>query len=444
MTSLQAQIGKRPGRSIVFSGPNCRLLKEELLSCRPVAEAPKDIVVSILAQDKLLRVLSAFDGRCDSILLLSDALAPDDVCQFAARTGAPVVISDRTDLSGAVHPDAIVSVDPEGHAPPCDGTTETAWLLTTSGTTGTPKIVAHTLAGLTRTVRKVATDRSAPVWGLTYEATRFAGLQVILQAICGGGTLVAVPGGISIGERLQSFCQLGVTHISATPTLWRQFLMHPESRRLAVQQVTLGGEIADQQLLDTLRSRFPDAHVTHIYASTETGVGFSVQDGREGFPKSWLVDPPGPFGLRIVDGMLWVRSGSTGESYLDGKFEQDDDGYVNTLDRVAENDDRIIFLGRATGAVNVGGAKVFPEYVENLLNQNDTIALSHVAGRKNPFSGSILVAKVVPKTWPDDEAAYKKEILRYCGQMLPPEAVPAVITLVREIDVNASGKLTRK
>jgi hypothetical protein len=47
-------------------------------------------------------------------------------------------------------------------------------------------------------------------------------------------------------------------------------------------------EIADQAVLDSLRAFFPQAKVAHAYASTEAGVGFAVNDGREGFPSSLL------------------------------------------------------------------------------------------------------------------------------------------------------------
>ncbi len=49
------------------------------------------------------------------------------------------------------------------------------------------------------------------------------------------------------------------------------------------------GEIADQAVLDGSRAAFPAATIGHAYASTEAGVGFAVNDGREGFPASVIV-----------------------------------------------------------------------------------------------------------------------------------------------------------
>ena len=84
------------------------------------------------------------------------------------------------------------------------------------------------------------------------------------------------------------FVREGVNAMSATPTLWRKILMSDASRSLALRSITLGGEIADQQVLSTLASTYPSARIRHIYASTEAGTGFSVTDGKAGFPVSFL------------------------------------------------------------------------------------------------------------------------------------------------------------
>lgn len=54
-----------------------------------------------------------------------------------------------------------------------------------------------------------------------------------------------------------------------------------------LKTITLGGEIATQAILDTLKNTFPDAKLRHIYATTEAGVVFTVKDGIAGFPLEW-------------------------------------------------------------------------------------------------------------------------------------------------------------
>ncbi len=445
MITLQNQIHAQPGLEgpVLTTGPT-NLSRGSLLAIVPKLGPRSRLALSIRNPETLLKVLAAYDGRSEALLLLSSELAPDEVQALAVDAKATVIVSDRPDIRGAHSPDSILSESGVAQDTMSLEETETKWIMTTSGTTGRPKMVNHTLARLARTVRPVRPEAPAPVWGLTYEATRFAGLQVVLQAVLGGGTLVAPALSATIGERLACFAAFNVTHLSATPTLWRRILMHPASAALKLSQITLGGEIADQALLNTLRTRFPEAQITHIYASTETGVGFSVRDEREGFPASWLNDAPGGIALKITDDKLWIRLPSATSGYLGSEhLTRDANGFVDTQDRVSLRADRVIFLGRETGVVNVGGVKVHPETVERALNASSAVAVSRVIARKNPLSGAILVAEVVPTQVPENPETFKTELIKYCRTCLPPESVPAIVKLTDQLDVNAAGKLSR-
>jgi hypothetical protein len=61
-------------------------------------------------------------------------------------------------------------------------------------------------------------------------------------------------------------------------------LMSGSAAGFAPRYVRLSGEIADQAVRDGLASAFPNASIGYGCASTEAGVGFAVNDGREGFP----------------------------------------------------------------------------------------------------------------------------------------------------------------
>jgi acyl-CoA synthetase (AMP-forming)/AMP-acid ligase II len=157
--------------------------------------------------------------------------------------------------------------------------------LMTSGTTGRPKIAVHTLESLVARIRATTKVPGSQHngWLLTYQATAFAGLQVILTAALSGGSLVVTkqrsPADFfGVAERH------GVTHISGTPTFWRSFLLVAPPGSLAeLRQITLGGEAIDQPTLDRLRTTFPNAHITYIYASTEAGVVCSVTTEKKTF-----------------------------------------------------------------------------------------------------------------------------------------------------------------
>ena len=70
--------------------------------------------------------------------------------------------------------------------------TATDWILLTSGTTGAPKLVLHTLASLVAAIRRAANvgARGETVWSTFYDIRRFGGLQIFLRALVGGGSMV--------------------------------------------------------------------------------------------------------------------------------------------------------------------------------------------------------------------------------------------------------------
>src|SRR5439155_27169635 len=163
----------------------------------------------------------------------------------------------------------------------CDRNTQdqTEWILLTSGTTGLPKMVVHTLSSLTRAIKGAATPREPAVWSTFYDIRRFGGLQMFLRAVLGGASLVLSSAAESTGDFLIRAGALGVTHISGTPSHWRRALMSPLARSISPRYVRLSGEIADQSILDSLRFFYPEARIAHAFASTEAGVAFDVRDG---------------------------------------------------------------------------------------------------------------------------------------------------------------------
>lgn len=421
----------------------------------PDLDAGATVLVSIEAAIPLIETLLALDGHVAGLVLVSTAAAPGVVAKLAETAGAGLVVSDRADLPGARPPQSVLG---ERRAPgtgagaetggetgaETGAETRTAWMMTTSGTTGIPKIVPHDLGSLARTVRRDPFGRDA-VWGLVYEMTRFAGLQVALQSLIGGGTLAAAPRHAPMPAQIAFLEGAGVTHLSATPTLWRRLLMAPGIEALPLRQVTMGGEIADQTVLDAAGKRFPKARLTHIYASTEAGVGFAVNDRKAGFPLSFTEESPGGVGVKLAEGTLWVKPpGSRVARYLGGQaLETDGEGYVNTGDRIELGEGRAFFLGRDSGMVNVGGVKVYPERVERVIAAVEGVGLAAVSAKKSPITGALLMATVVPADPGTDQDALKDRIMAACRAGLEREAVPARIRFAESLETNAAGKISR-
>ena len=314
------------------------------------------------------------------------------------------------------------------------------WFLPTSGTSGAPKLVAHTLATLAASFRPAAGER----WATFYDIRRYGGLQILLRALLGGGSLTLSDPNESVDAFLVRLGEAGATHISGTPSHWRKALMSGEARRIAPQRVRLSGEIADDAVLAGLSALYPQARVEHAYASTEAGVAFVVSDGRAGFPASVVADD-GEVALRVVDDVLRVRSNRAALRYVgaDAPALKDADGFVDTGDVVARSGERYLFVGRRGGIINVGGAKVHPEEVEAALNAHRAVRASRVFARKSPITGALVAAEVVLRDGAAADEGMKRDILAACRAALPAHKAPSSVTFVAELPITDGGKLVR-
>jgi acyl-CoA synthetase (AMP-forming)/AMP-acid ligase II len=276
-------------------------------------------------------------------------------------------------------------------------------------------------------------------WGLLYEPSRFAGVQVILHALLGGGTLLTVDHSTTFPTQVEQLKAGGCTHLSATATMWRKLLMLPSACELPLRQITLGGDIADERILMSLSAAFPKARITHVYASTEIGAAFSVHDGKAGFPLHYLKVSEARLQLKVQDGLLWVRPPKRAFEHL----RRDADGFACTGDRVEISGERVFFAGRIDTVANVGGTKVSMERVEELVREHPEVLDCRVMAKSNPMVGSILTMQIVARDFVANPAVLQNELRSWCRQQLPREAWPALITIVPDLPRNAAGKLAR-
>jgi acyl-coenzyme A synthetase/AMP-(fatty) acid ligase len=424
------------GQTVVLSA-EARLTVDQLLENadalfrRSSVTSGSRIALCGLAGFDLITALAAFDGRVRAMLLLpasADSASGDRLVLAAGCThmmdGEGVrALPDCREACGSSDADA------------------TQWLLATSGTTGVPKVIGHTLASLSRTVKRDVVKSRGFIWGLLYDPCRFAGLQVILQALL-AGSMLSVSSSHDFDRQVEGLVAGGVNALSATPSLWRKLLMDGRIRGCQLRQITLGGEIADQLLLDGLKHCFPAARIVHIYASTEVGVGFSVHDGLAGFPAPWLENERAPVPMMVRgDGHLLVRPATVPEwAEIAGRL--DADGYLDTGDLVRVAGDRVFFSGRASGAVNVGGNKVMPEYVEEHIRRVNGVFDVCVYGKTSSMMGQIVAADIVPDPGVD-MAGLRLDILNYCRSTLENWQIPGILRFVSGLQETPAGKRER-
>jgi acyl-CoA synthetase (AMP-forming)/AMP-acid ligase II len=395
--------------------------------------------------------LIELDGVARRLVLCPPGLSAEHRCDVAAEAGVDAVVSDGDageSADGGVALRVVGGSTIRAAATPVVRDQRTDWVMLTSGTSGAPKMVLHSLASLSGAIKQSAAPAAPIVWGTFYDIRRFGGLQILLRSLACGGSLVLSDANESMGAYLTRAGSRGVTHVSGTPSQWRNALAYPSSQAIAPRYVRLSGEIADQAILDGLHARYPQAAVVHAYASTEAGVAFEVEDAREGFPAG-MIGRGGETDIEVADGSLRIRSSRTASRYLgrDALPLKDAEGFVDTGDLVERRGERCYFVGRRDGMINVGGLKVHPEEVEAVINRHPQVRASLVRSRKNLITGAIVVADVVLQAAAggaiDRSDDVRREILAACRRALANYKVPAAVRFVTALDVAATGKSLR-
>ena len=410
----------------------------------------RSVLIATASQLSGALALIELDGVARRLTILPPDVNPDHLRTLMAGAEIDAVVVDGPAAAFSDLPLCVTcapNIVRRGEPPAAR--TRTEWVLLTSGTTGVPKMVVHSLAGLTAAITP-GKRGDAVVWATFYDIRRYGGLQIFLRAVLGCASLVLSSAGEPVAEHLSRLGRHGVTHLSGTPSHWRRALMSPDIAKIAPRYVRLSGEIADQAVLDSLRVAFPRADIGHAYASTEAGVVFAVDDGRAGFPASFLGGARNGVEIKVLDGSLRIRSPGTASCYVGGTNApvlHDSDGFVDSGDMVEQRGDRYFFVGRKGGIINIGGLKVHPEEVEAVINRHPRVRMSLVRPKRSPFTGAIVVADVVltaPSAVAGNEAELRDDILKLCRGALPQHKVPAAISFVPALAVAATGKLVRR
>ena len=423
-------------------GETCLAGRLGELSGRSVLLAVADQLISGIAMTEL-------DGVARRMLLCPPDLNAGYLQALMEGAGIDAVVTDHPAQWVEAATSVIVTAGTPGRAAAKARTERaTEWLMLTSGTSGVPKIVSHTLEGLTGAIVADSPARSGPaVWATFYDIRRYGGLQIFLRAIIGGGSMVLSEPGEPLADYITRLRAARVTQISGTPSHWRKLLMSGSVAGFSPRYVRLSGEIADQAVLDGLSRAFPAASIGHAYASTEAGVGFAVNDGLEGFPATMMGENRGGVDMKVEDGSLRIRSMRTARAYVgpNAAALADEEGFVDTGDMVELRGDRYHFVGRRGGIINIGGLKVHPEEIEAAINRHAEVSMSRAKSRRSPITGAIVVADVILAEGSDSSRSddIRAQILANCRASLPSYKVPAVIRFVRSLDITAAGKLAR-
>jgi acyl-CoA synthetase (AMP-forming)/AMP-acid ligase II len=193
----------------------------------------------------------------------------------------------------------------------------------------------------------------------------------------------------------------------------------------SLKLITYGAEPMPESLLKMLNKSFPNIQFQQTYGLIELGVLSSKSENNDSL---WVKIGGDGYQLRVNDGLLEIKSDSAMLGYINAPSPYTEDGWFKTGDAVEVKGDYFRILGRKSELINVGGEKVYPQEVENVILEIDEVTDVLVFGEKNPLTGSIVCAKVaIDSVKSKDEII--KQIRTHCRAKLASFKVPVKIAI---------------
>lgn len=313
-------------------------------------------------------------------------------------------------------------------------------IVFTSGSTGKPKGILHDCEHL---MSKFLKQR--PGWRtvLFLLMDHFGGFNTLLSTFAYSGT------GVCIGKRTPEEVAKVIESSKAnllptTPTFLNLIITNKVDKVFnlkSIELITYGTELMSQTTLQKVNEIFPFALIKQTYGLSEQGVLHSKSENNG---STWVkIGGPG-FEVKVVDGILWLRSNSNMVGYLNAPNPFDSDGWMCTGDEVEEKDEFIRFKGRKSEVINVGGKKVYPIEVENVLLQATNIKDASVYAKAHEIMGQVVYANV-SVIEEEDLQSLSERLRKFCNSQLPKYKVPVRFHLSNESTLhNQRFKKSRK
>jgi acyl-CoA synthetase (AMP-forming)/AMP-acid ligase II len=184
----------------------------------------------------------------------------------------------------------------------------------------------------------------------------------------------------------------------------------------------------------------PHATLQQTYGLSELGI---LRSKSESSDSLWVKVGGEGFETKIEDGTLRIRAESAMLGYLNAPSPFDNEGWFDTQDLVEQNGNYIRFLGRRSEIINVGGNKVYPAEVENVLLQMSNVEDATVFGAPNPITGKMVVARVKLRG-PEDASDFRKRLRDFVSGKLERFKTPAKIEIADDNQFSSRFKKIRR
>lgn len=394
-------------------------------------------------------------------LLVTYGPFTDEVLR-AGTKAAVYVVGAPEPPEGTLPFDGLLAADDTGEIEPTRAE-DTAVLLYTSGTTGSPKgaELTHFQLYMNCTVAgELFGFRPDDVGLAVLPLFHVFGLSSVLNvAVRYGGTLALVPR-FEPGPVIDAMEAYRCTVFSGVPTMYVALLQEDTAGRdlSALRVGVSGGSAIPGEVIRAFEERFPGAVVLEGYGLSEsastTTFNISAEERKVGSigKPIWgvhtrIVDeddrplPPGPdhVGEIVIRGHnlmkgYWNRPEATAEVFRNGWFHTGDLGY-------ADEDGYLFIVDRKKDLIIRGGYNVYPREVEEVLYAHPGIAAAAVVGRPDARLGEEVVAHVALEP---GSTATADAVIAFCRERLAAYKYPREVRFLDTLPVGPTGKILKK
>ena len=221
----------------------------------------------------------------------------------------------------------------------------------------------------------------------------------------------------------------------------------------SVQRVLIGSAPMTEALFDDVQALFPDAVITNTYGTTEAVLEFGPHPDGLPRPKITLGYQHPKVELKLVDpengaesnhGELWVRSKGVMTGYHDLPAVNADrltDGWYHTGDLMSRDDDGwYFFVGRVDDMFVCAGENIYPDSVEQMLEQHPAVHQAVVVPVADDLKGQLPAAFVRIESGAQMGV---EELKQFALENGPAYAHPRHIWFVEEIPLASTAKVDR-
>ncbi|HET9269050.1 MAG TPA: long-chain fatty acid--CoA ligase [Vicinamibacterales bacterium] len=353
------------------------------------------------------------------------------------------------------------------------GPDDRAVILSSGGTTGTPKGVVglhrhYVAAGLqlyewTKSAKRPWVDNIMLPLPLFHV---YANVGVQPMAFVGPNPLSLVPNPRDIDDVLATIKRVRPAFFNGVPTLYNAILNHPDVRagKVDLSSIKLCFSGASALMAET-KNQFEAATGARIiegYSLTEGMMACCVNPVR-GTNKIGSIGMPIPdVQVRIVDaehGTEPMPTGEVGELILrapqymseywnnpletaDTLRQHDGETWLHTGDLAYMDEDGYLFLvDRKKDLIKTSGFQEWPREIEEVISALPAVLEVGVAGVPDPMKGEIAKAWVVLKP---GASATEDDVRAYCRERLAPYKVPGRVEFRTELPKTMVGKILRR